>query len=402
MGLHAVEGDVGGGKSFVAVHDLMAGYLRDSTRPVYCNLPCDGVELEHYLAWLCKTAARQEEMRCRLRFLRPGFQTAYEDYWVDPREEGEPLAEQRSEDSSKKGVLWPGEQPWPEDDDAVDDYKQMGYELRRRELPAKHDGVREFWYFVEPNAVVFLDESADLFNSLVKGKGEDLDKRLVLQSFINHHRHYLIDLYFFMQACDDVDVQVRRKIKFVYYIENSKTKNMFGWWLLRGLRWPMQFFRVRVFAGRKVLGKGADFDVFEPVRAYNVFPTRWRFKNYRSFAAAFTGLIRGMKRVRRLGASTDMDKPWDRVKDFACNAGLPVGLLGGAVVGVWLFLRFIFSLGAMDSGRVESMTGWKNAKGTNATSAMLVAGSTNAGQVSAVAPSARSAEPVGATNSPVA
>ena len=47
------------------------------------------------------------------------------------------------------------------------------------------------------------------------------------------------------------------------------------------------------------------------------------------------------------------------------------------------------------------MTGWKKRK-ERSNESYVGAGSTNAGQVSAVAPSARSAEPVGATNSPVA
>lgn len=380
MGLYAIEGDVGAGKTFCAVNDLMADYLRNTNRPVYTNLPCDREQLEFYLAWLSSSAVKRNEMRRRLRFLHPGMREAWEQYWLEIRE-------------TEQGETFEKEIPWPEDDDQAEEYRQMGYRLVRRKAAGLHDGVAEFWYFVEPNSVVFLDELADIYNALdslgsgtaqeeivrdekgaiVLGKNGkalvlDLEKqkrqrRRILQSFINHHRHYKIDLYFFMQSRDDVDVQVRKKIANVFFIENSKRVNMTKWWALRGLRWPVQFFRVRMFVGRKVLGKGADFDSFEAVRAYNVWPTRRRFKNYRSFSAAATGLVRGLRTARATDRSTDMDSVWDRVRDWVLNAGLPLGVGLGFVVMLWMGWRFVLGLAGTSQADTAKWMGVK--KGTN-------------------------------------
>ncbi|HEX2980577.1 MAG TPA: hypothetical protein VHO48_09980, partial [Anaerolineaceae bacterium] len=136
MGLHAVEGDVGGGKSFIAVHDLMAGYLRDTSRPVYTNLPVDGAQLEYYLCWLSRNAAKREAMRRRLHFLRSGPQVAFYDYWVDPRLEGEP---ERYRDDEGRCLALPGEVSWPEDEETEAEYRDFGFERRRRQLPELHD-----------------------------------------------------------------------------------------------------------------------------------------------------------------------------------------------------------------------------------------------------------------------
>lgn len=354
MSLYAIEGDVGSGKSFIAVNCLMPRYFWETRRPIYTNLPCDGEELECYLAWLARSPVVRDDYRRRLHFLYPGEEEAFEPFWAEVfwlNREGQRIADDcvpRSQAGQEKARLhgWTRQErevPWPDKQELEEEYRRMGFRLRRRSL-GKRDRVREFWWFTEPNAVIFLDESADIWNSLNKGRPASL------QSYINHHRHYKDDLYFFMQARDDIDVQVRRKIRTLYYVENMKNQNMFDWWALRGLRWPVQHFRVREFHGRKVLGKGGDFDRFEPLNAWKAWPTARRYRNYRNFSAAAT--LPG-KRLPAEGAqSTDLDTPWQRVRDWLGGAWAPLSVLTFIVVAVVMGLRFMYALAGVSSADV--------------------------------------------------
>lgn len=378
MGLYGIEGEPGSGKSFVAMHHIIPPYLLDTNRHVYTNLPCDGEQLEWYLAWLTRNPAKQNEIRQRLHFLRPGPQPAWEHYWISEeiREWTETVLDEKGKPATiKRDNLAEIEQPWPEDDLQEEEYRAMGFKPVRRPVPRQPDGVREFWYFCEPGSVVVLDELADIYNSLdgLSATGEEKKGRRVLQSFINHHRHYKLDLYFFMQSREDVDMQVRRKIANIYYVENSKRVNVSDFWALRGLRWPVQFFQCRVFAGRKVLGKGADFDVFVPLRTFRVWPTRRRYRNYRSFSAGNTGIaVKGLRSAKSSAKSTDVDTVWDRVRDWVGSAGVPIGMAVGILVVVYLFWSFVSGMAHSTSADTSKWLGVKAA-----TNSVSVAGRTN-------------------------
>lgn len=380
MASFAIAGEVGAGKTFCVVNHLMADLLRNSDRPVYTNLPCDGEELEYYLAWLFKSPALRESARKRLHFLYPQDKEAFEFKWVEVTwlsRSGEALPLEswpRNEEKAQALGLSrvTKDLSWPEDDDCLSEYRKSPRFRFVRQSLGLHHTIREFWLFVEPNSAVFLDESADEFNALgsvdESGKKEKGARR-VLQSFINHHRHYLIDLYFIAQALDDIDVQVRRKFSHVYYIQNMKSEPMFQHWSLRGLCWPVQHFRVRYYKARKVLSKGLDFDRFEPLYAFRVWPSRRRYKNYRSLSQAHT--VKGLKAPKRGARSHDMDTPWDRVKVFFAGAYMPLSVLGGIGVAVYLGIQFLFTLASADSDNVGALMGTgKNPKTNEVASAI--------------------------------
>lgn len=347
MSLYAIEGTIGAGKTYVAVNgwEFLRGILLDTDRPVATNLP---LEMDWFVQSLSKKVATQESYRRRIQFLRPGLRPVMDREWVNG--EGEVI-------------------PWPESADEARELRECGCHVRFGES-FMADGVRQFWYFIKPNSVVFLDETADIFgtDSVSGGKRERLEdgavnaaSRSILRSFINHHRHYKVDLFFFMQNREDVDVHVRRKILYVYYIENMKHANMFEWWALRGLRWPIQNFRVRVFQGRKVLGKGSDFDSFEFLRTYRIWPNRRGFKNYRSFSAAVG--LRGMRQVAgEEERSTDMDSVWHRVRDFLAEAWAPLCVLGFIGVAVYLVIQLLYGMAGLKQDRVMNFLNRGKAK----------------------------------------
>lgn len=364
MAMDAITGNMGDGKTFTVVNVFLADALQNTNRPVYVNLPCDGDQLDFFLAWCFKRPSNREAARARLHFLEPGESEAFEDYYVEvswKTKEGEPLpldAWPRNVERALAKGLQRVERPmpWPESEFQLSEYRRTGVELRRKSLGMK-DRVAEFWHFTEPNALVILDETADLFNSLASGDKGQKDKRRVLQSYINHHRHYKDDLLFLMQATDDLDVQVRRKMRYIYVCENQKNVAMFNHWAFRGLRWPVQHFLVRQFQARKVLGKGMDYDKFEFVNQFRVWPTRRKFKNYRSFSAAQMKGLGGKRGASESATSQDMDTPWQRVRQFFVNAANPLSVLVFIGVAIWFGLRMVYGLAGITSADVANQIG---------------------------------------------
>lgn len=367
MAMDAVTGNMGDGKTFTVVNVFLADALQNTNRPVYVNLPCDGDQLDYFLAWCFKRPSNREAARARLHFLEPGEAEAFEEYYVDvswKTKDGEVLPRDAWPRNVERALARGFQRierpmPWPESEFQVSEYRREGVELRRRSLGMK-DRVAEFWYFTEPNAFVILDETADLFNSLASADKGQKDKRRVLQSYINHHRHYKDDLLFLMQATDDLDVQVRRKMRYIYVCENQKNVPMFKHWAFRGLRWPVQHFLVRQFQARKVLGKGMDYDKFEFVNQFRVWPTRRKFKNYRSFSAAQMKGLGGKRGASESALSQDMDTPWQRVRQFFVNAANPLSVLVFLAVSIYFGLRMIYGLAGITSDDVsKQLTGGK-------------------------------------------
>lgn len=348
--LYAIEGSVGAGKSYIATNREMRRWLEESDRPIYTNLP---INVEEFLCYCSRSPVTRDKYRRRLHFLHDIEREVFDRKLVKPV---------GLEEHPGGPVKWE-EVPWPETVEEMKELRENGCRIELINI-GKRNMLAEFWYFCKPNAVIFLDELADIYPAVVEKDekqigpdGKPLPQKRVynrqtLRSYINHHRHYKDDLYFFMQNREDVDVQVRRKILYVYYVENMKYRNMFDWWALKGLRWPVQWFRVRIYQGRKVLGKGGDFDVFESIDRYGMFPTRRGFKNYRSFSAA-VGLA-GKRKVASADAkSTDLDTVWSRVRSWLAGAWAPLSVLGFIVAAIVAGIRFMYALAGVSSDSIN-------------------------------------------------
>lgn len=110
---------------------------------------------------------------------------------------------------------------------------------------------------------------------------------------------------------------------------------MFDWWALRGLKWPVQFFFVKCYLGRSVVGLAEDaMKKREPQESFIFWPTRKSFKTYRSFSQAET--LPGKKAAAASAKSTDYDPSiWGKLSGFVRNLG-PVGAVFGGILGAVL------------------------------------------------------------------
>jgi len=316
MAIHALQGLMGAGKSCVAVNKFLADWLENSDRPIYTNLPLrwvgekrhgqvvDGINMEtgqpaellELVADLTRNHAKRQAYMSRIHFLRPGERVPLD-------ENGQPLRYLPLDDD---GNPVPGAEPV--------------------EVGPKH-GVREFWFFTKPNAVVLLDEVADIWSTEDRKNRPD-----TLKSYIRHHRHYKDDLYFFFQDKEDIDPDLRRKIQFLWTVRNSTKENIWDHWATRGIRWPVQFFFVKCYLGREVVGMAEDsMKRRQPQEAWNYWPSRRDFRHYWSFSQA--GTLPGKKAASDKQHSTDFDPSvWKRIRGFTNNLAPLLAMLAFVVV----------------------------------------------------------------------
>lgn len=314
MSLNVIEGLMGGGKSYFAVNRLMVDFLRDSNRPIVTNLP---LELESFLVYMTRNAAKQAAYRERIVFLERGKKEL-------------------------PAAVWDG-------------FHETG---NSAEIAAgrERDTYTEFWWFAPPNSVIILDETADLWNA------RDFNNRPEsMQTYINHHRHYKQDLFFFCQNRDDLDVQIRRKIQYVWQIRNSKYENMFDGFWLQGVRWPLEFFFCRQYQASEIWKKQQSKSgmMCQPLESRKLFPTQRGFKNYRSFSAAET--LKGMELAADDATSTDFEpNKFKRMAKQIAGLGAPAFLalaLLTAVVGGYFGLKQITKKADEIGNRKKRITG---------------------------------------------
>ncbi len=323
---------MGAGKSCVAVNKFMADVLRDTNRPIYTNLPLRYVgepdndpdwkpgpdDIFQIVANSFRSHPARQKAQSRIRLIHPCVKQPLD-------EAGNPVQYQQLDDEGRP----------------IDGAPLLT-------LGPKHT-LREFWYFTEPNCAVFLDEVADIWST------EDRkDRPADLGSYIRHHRHYKDDLYFFFQDKEDIDPALRRKIQYLWVIRNSTKENMFQWWALRGLKWPVQFFKVRCYLGRAVVGKSEEsMKGVEAQEAWNFWPWARDFRTYKSFSEA--NKLRGKKAPPATAKSTDYDpRLWPKIAAFVGQMHVPLAILAAVVVAVVLGIKGVYKLANLDSKAVAS------------------------------------------------
>lgn len=290
MALNIIQGAPGAGKSYIAVNELMRQWLESSNRPIYTNLPlevgADGIF--EVVRQITRNPARRAELSARIHILEDKFMDCGS--WVNP---------------------------------------ETGKE---EHLGARH-GIREFWYFTAANSVIFLDELAELYDAKDRSSQPE-----TFATYCRLHRHYKDDFYGFAQDRRDVLAQFRRLVQYVWTVRNSSKENIFGWWALRGIKWPVQFFIVKVWLAAQVM-EAANFEkTGECQESFNVWPSKKGFRTYRSFSKA--GALGWKETAASSASSTDVNPGWwFRFAGFIRQSGVLVSLAGAAVVALYMGYR---------------------------------------------------------------
>jgi len=280
MALNIIEGLMGAGKSCVAVNFIMLDELQNGTRHVYTNLPIYPERMARYLSG--GRPAKAQAYLDRIHVLENRLEVVRD-------EEGKPLM--------------------------VPESPKPGAPL----VECRLNMVQSFWRFTRPGSIIIMDEAADIWNARnwkqtqAQAGVEDNE----LQSYINHHRHYKDDLYILSQAATDIDKQIRNKFQFIWVVSNSTKENMFDVRWLKGIKWPVQFFKIRVFHPREMK---------EPCEVYTFRPKAVHFSFYDSFSASHR--LPGKALPDKGTASSDHGQSYlKRIANFRRNVGYLV--LGG-------------------------------------------------------------------------
>lgn len=320
-------GLMGAGKSYVAVNRILRMFLEDTNRPIYTNLP---IELDALLLDIApRNPARREAYRERITFA--------------PSVPGEVCEVVNPENGEVVGTF---------------------------------DRLLEFWYFTEPNSVVILDECSDLYSTDQRN-----ERPATMVTYLNHVRHYKEDVYFFLQDASELDPRLRKKVGYVWVLENSTMRNIADVWMLRGLKWPVQFFFTEIYLGTELLSfNGSPYLARCKCRVqqqYTIWPRARGFKNYRSFSA--TATLPGKATAKESDTCGEFEPGiWPRVRDFFGNSGTLLAMLGGIVTAIWLGIRGVYALAGVNSSDVGGVLGQPVEKGkSNAVPVAVVGDGTN-------------------------
>ncbi|MFA5262713.1 MAG: zonular occludens toxin domain-containing protein [Opitutaceae bacterium] len=307
MSLNLLDGLMGAGKTYIGVNFFILDELTNGDRHIYTTLP---IKPEVIVCDLARgRPTRKRELLDRLHILENKDSPVFD-------AEGKPLM--------------------------VPATKKPGSEM----VPLVLNEIRCFWRFTKPNSVIILDECADWFNARDWKENANLGMEVnELQSYVNHHRHYKDDLYIICQNIDDIDKQIRTKFQHLYRVANSLKENMFEWKFLKGVKWPIQFFKVRVYHPR---------DIKHEDDSFVVWPRAAGFRRYDSFSASER--IPGKAMPSKDAASSDYGQGyWKRMslwlsRSWQLIMWLSFGL--GSIGGVgWV----VYGLIALDSNAVATV-----------------------------------------------
>lgn len=297
MALNIIEGLMGAGKSCVAVNFIMLDELQYGSRHIYTNLPIYPERIAHYLA--SGRRSKAQAFLDRIHLLENRLETVRD-------EDGKPLL--------------------------ISESPKPGSPL----VECRLNMVQSFWRFTKPNSLILVDEAADIWNARnwKQTQSEAGLEDNELQSYINHHRHYKDDLYILAQSATDIDKQIRNKFQYIWVIANSTKENIFDARWLKGIKWPIQFFKIRIYHPREMK---------EPCELYNFFPKKIHFTFYDSFSASHR--LPGKALPDKTSASSDHGQSYlKQVSNFRRNIGTLLifgGFISAMIVCSYLALMHV-------------------------------------------------------------
>jgi hypothetical protein len=300
--LTVITGKQRAGKTYFVVRDIIITTLKDTSRPVFTNLPINPDQIAKKLA---KNPLDREKYLERINLFLPtdyaslrGFQTRNPLYW------------------------------------------SMFCRGNRNEINIiSETEVSHFWDYTKPNSVICFDEIYEVFSCMnFSDRSEGMqDNRKKLLSYSRQHGHRKDDLYLISHSERDLDSFIRRGIQYLYVIRNSKYSNMFETKFFRGLKWPWQFFIVQGYEHGETKPSDRWFVPSEPEI----------FKCYESFS--HTSKL-GLHSVSQDAKSTDINRglgEW--FKDFWKQFKFWLILFFAILIGFIFFVRGIMKMAKVNS-----------------------------------------------------
>lgn len=259
--LSLIKGKQRAGKSYYVI-TLILDYLRDSNRPIYSNLPLNPDMIAH--------------IACGGKLRNPAKYQAYLNrLYLFKSAKG----------LKKRKEFYKFYKNNP-------DYVQLNRKLHadKKDLIIDEQKIKTFWRVTKSNAISFLDEVYEWFSAT--DYKDNPENRKELLSYTRQHGHYKDDLFLISHSESDVDSHIRKGVQALYVIENAKYKNISERPMLKGIKFPFQFFIIKVFQyGDK---KCSDYFV--------KFQDKRIFKCYDSFSCS--GML-NKERADDEGKSTD-------------------------------------------------------------------------------------------------
>ena len=305
--LYCITGKQRAGKSYFCV-TIVQDYLRSCNRPIYTNLP---LHPDILCKLLFRSPARYALALRRIHLFRKfrSFGEAREFYRKNP--------------------------DWCKLHQVIPD-----------------DSIKDFWKHTEPNSVIILDELYQYFSSSdYRDKTEDIaTRRRELLAYTRQHGHYKDDMFLISHSESDLDVNIRRGIQYLYVISNSKYSNIFekkySW--LKGLKWPVQFFRVR----------GFEYGETDYSDQWALWPSKRIFRCYDSFSRAESVPGKSLPSEDAESTDTGTNVIKNILHFFRC-IWIPLFIALSVVFGVWRsynkYVNYVSSSSAAVSiGKVSS------------------------------------------------
>lgn len=280
--LYCITGKQRAGKSYFCV-TVIQDYLRSCNRPIYSNLP---LHPDIICRLLFRSPAKYALALRRIHLFRKfrSFGEAREFYKKNP--------------------------DWCKLHQVIPD-----------------DAIKEFWRHTEANSVIILDELYQYFNSAdYRDRTEEIAaRRRELLAYTRQHGHYKDDMFLISHSANDLDTNIRRGIQYLYVVSNSKYSNVFEKWSwLKGLKWPVQFFRIR----------GYEYGETDYSDQWALWPSKRIFRCYDSFSRAES--VPGKSLPSEDAASTDTGtNVIKNVLHFLRCVWIPLFIGLSVVFGVW-------------------------------------------------------------------
>lgn len=341
--LSVVCGKQRSGKSFYVVKEIIIDHLKNTKRHVYTNLPLNPDTISRYIS--LNMQERYDIMDRIHMFMDTSF------FSVRDFERRNPLYYFRC------GRYIKGK--YKEEKTIIQDELGMSSEQVTKKREIYKEGniksslyLRNFWEHIKPNSIVVFDETYEFLGSMdsLDRSKENIDTRKKLLQMTRQHGHAKLDLYLISHDKNDLDVNVKRGIQYLYQIKNLKYENVFENRAMRGLKWGL--LGVQAF---EVLGYA--YGDKEPSDRWIVNTDKKIFKCYNSHSH-----IQGMQHLKtsEIAESSDVGYNKRNLKQFLKQFQIYIYLGIGLAVGAYYAYNTIFKMLNISSKDVNMNIGEGN------------------------------------------